>query len=109
MRGALTFLVIVSLMYFSSSFAQEGGWVGRFLNKKVPGSEGRIVAKVNINEASVKDLEVVLGISSALAINIVNYRVHHGPFKRISDLLKVEGMTPEIFSKIASHIFIEHR
>lgn len=45
--------------------------------------------KVNINVASADDLRHALGIESATAERIVAYRVAHGPFTAISQLLLV--------------------
>jgi competence protein ComEA len=56
-------------------------------------------AKVDLNKATAEQLSKCPGISSALAKDIVEYRVKSGPFKAPEDLLKVKGMTKEIFSK----------
>lgn len=46
-------------------------------------------AKVNINQASVEDLHRLLGVSTEAAQRIVGYRVAHGPFTAVSQLLLV--------------------
>src|ERR1700730_18191877 len=50
------------------------------------------VSKVNVNKAGASELTSVLGISAADADTIVRYRVDHGSFKSIQDLMKVPGI-----------------
>lgn len=45
--------------------------------------------KININVASANDLQHALGLQRAIAERIVAYRVAHGPFTAISQLLLV--------------------
>jgi competence protein ComEA len=62
---------------------------------------------VNINTASVEELDALPGIGPTLAQNIVNYRKQKGRFKRIEDLLEVPGMGPVTFDRIKNLISIE--
>jgi competence protein ComEA len=56
-------------------------------NLESDGSPGiHQTAKVNINTASVADLDTLPGVGEVTANNIVSYRESHGPFKRIEDL-----------------------
>jgi competence protein ComEA len=48
--------------------------------------------KVNINTASVKDLQKLEGVGRGVAHRIVEYREANGPFKRTEDLKKVDGV-----------------
>jgi competence ComEA-like helix-hairpin-helix protein len=56
-------------------------------------------AKVDLNKATADQLSKCSGITSVLAKAIVEYRMKSGPFKTPEDLLKVKGITKEIFSK----------
>lgn len=56
------------------------------VGEKVPVTIG---GKVNINVASADDLHNALGISRTIAQRIVTYRVAHGPFSAVSQLLLV--------------------
>ncbi len=56
------------------------------VGEKVPVTIG---GKVNINVASADDLHNALGISRTIAQRIVTYRVAHGPFTAVSQLLLV--------------------
>jgi competence ComEA-like helix-hairpin-helix protein len=56
-------------------------------------------AKVDLNKATAEQLSKCPGINPTLAQAIVDYRMKSGLFKAPEDLLKVKGMTKEIYSK----------
>ncbi len=47
---------------------------------------------LNINTASVEELQMLPGIGESTAQNIVDFREANGPFASIDDLLKVRGI-----------------
>jgi len=51
-------------------------------------------AHANVNKATAKELQAVLGISSESAGAIVGYRQKNGAFKSLDDLKKVPGVDP---------------
>jgi competence ComEA-like helix-hairpin-helix protein len=57
------------------------------------------ITKVDLNKATPEQLSKCSGITSTLAKAIVEYRVKSGLFKAPEDLLKVKGITKEIFTK----------
>ena len=58
-------------------------------------------AKIDLNKATVEQLAKFPGLNAVLARGIVDYRGKSGPFKTPEDLLKVKGITKEIFNKIS--------
>ena len=56
--------------------------------------------KLNINAATVEELESLPGIGSAKAAAIVEYRGTHGPFQRVEDLVEVSGIGDGILGSI---------
>lgn len=48
--------------------------------------------KVNINAATLAQLEYLPGIGKLIAQRIVDYRIEHGQFRQVSDLLQVKGI-----------------
>lgn len=65
------------------------------------GSTGPLV---NINTASVDEMRTALHVSSTTATNIVNYRLQHGPYTSIDQLLNV--VSKEIYDKIKNEVTI---
>ena len=49
---------------------------------------------VDLNQASVEQLDVLPGVGPSIAQAIVNYRAEHGPFASVDDLLDVRGIGP---------------
>ena len=56
--------------------------------------------QININTASAEQLETLPGIGPTIAQNIVTYRIAHGPFAHIEDIMNVAGIGPATFDNI---------
>jgi competence protein ComEA len=56
--------------------------------------EGASSARVNINTASMSDLDTLSGVGPSTAKAIIDYRTKNGPFGSIEDLLNVRGIGP---------------
>ncbi|MBE9536419.1 MAG: helix-hairpin-helix domain-containing protein [Proteobacteria bacterium] len=63
--------------------------------------------KVNINTATVKELQKLKGIGKTIAKRIVAYREDVGTFKEIADIKKVKGVGKGTLEKIADQIIVE--
>ncbi|MCS7233140.1 MAG: helix-hairpin-helix domain-containing protein [Synergistetes bacterium] len=68
------------------------------------GAQGKASKLVNVNKATVEELERLPGIGKTMAKRIVEYREKNGPFKEPSDLLKVKGIGEKKLEKIRSMI-----
>lgn len=64
-------------------------------------------ALVNINRASLAQLEYLPGIGPILAKDIILYREKIGGFKRVEELKDVKGIGNKKFEKIKNLISIE--
>jgi len=62
---------------------------------------------ININQVSEDEFLLLPGINRKLANNIVQYRHINNGFKQINDILKVDGITYNIFKHIYSDIIID--
>jgi competence protein ComEA len=60
-----------------------------------------IEERININTASIEELERLPGIGPALASRITEHRRKHGPFRRPQDIIIVRGMSAKLYRRIA--------
>ena len=64
-------------------------------------------SRLNINTASVQELESLPGLGPVTAQRIVEHREQHGPFARPEDLLIVEGIGEKTYRPLADLIRVE--
>jgi competence protein ComEA len=62
--------------------------------------------RVNINTATVDELDALPGIGPTTAQNIVDYRLQHGPFQVIQEIQNVPGVGPATFTGIQDYISV---
>jgi len=62
--------------------------------------------KVNINAASLTDLQGLPRIGPKIAQRILDFRKEHGPFKKIEELMKVRGIGEKVFSNLKDLITV---
>ncbi|WP_169331526.1 helix-hairpin-helix domain-containing protein [Orenia marismortui] len=60
--------------------------------------------KVNINNASVEELQNLKGVGPSTAEKIIKYRQEKGSFKTLKELTKVPGIGEKTFAKLKSQI-----
>ncbi|MEN9563086.1 MAG: hypothetical protein RIR73_1330 [Chloroflexota bacterium] len=61
---------------------------------------------VNINTASIEELDKLPGIGPTIAQRIIDYRTENGPFAVIEDILNVSGVGPSTFDQIKDLITV---
>ena len=62
-----------------------------------------LFAKVDINKASIKELQSLDGIGYKKAKLIIEYRKKH-KFEKVEDIIKVKGIGKKTFEKIKNEI-----
>ncbi len=72
------------------------------------GAEESLKGKtVNINKATVEELQQVPLITKQLAEKIVKYRDANGDFQVIEELLQIEGFTRDLLRRIKGFLLLE--
>jgi competence protein ComEA len=60
-------------------------------------SGGAVVTRVNLNTATLEELEVVPGFTSAFAQEVIDYRTNFGGFQNTRELVEILGMSEAEF------------
>lgn len=63
-------------------------------------------AKVNINTAPASELETLPRIGPKVAQRIVDFRTKNGNFKRVEEIMKVQGIGEKVFETIKDLITV---
>ena len=69
-------------------------------------SASRSAAVVNVNTASAQQLEALPGIGPRTAARIIEYRQKSGGFKKVEDLMNVQGIGEKSFLRIKSMVTV---
>ena len=67
----------------------------------------KITTKININTASVEELQTLKGIGPATAKSIILYREEYGAFSAIEEIMNVKRIGEKTFAKIKERITVE--
>jgi len=98
-RFALSLAAVAALLAAQPTAAQ--------VRKSAPRADAKAsTAVVNINTASVADLEGLPGIGAKTAARIVEYRQKNGPFKKIEELMNVRGLGEKNFLKLKGQLTV---
>jgi competence protein ComEA len=118
-RGLLTKtewgLLVLSALFLCLMFVvvyhtmPPGQSTGYTITTRIPAGDvtPEEVPPININTASVNELEALDGIGPVLAERIVAYREEHGPFAAIEDLMQVKGIGEDSWNNLLERITIE--
>ncbi len=73
-------------------------------NSQIEEANGQLL---NINTASLKELDALPGIGQEKAQSILDFRTKFGNFRSKEDLLYVPGIGKSVFEQIKDYIFVE--
>ena len=63
--------------------------------------------KLDLNQATVEELDTLPGVGPAIARRIVAFREKNGAFKRIEDLMNVRGIGEKTFLRLRDRIMVK--
>lgn len=61
---------------------------------------------VNVNTATAAQFEALPGIGPSMAQRIVSHREKNGPFKKLEDLMNIQGIGEKSFLKLRPYLTI---
>ena len=70
-------------------------------------AESALTGKVNVNTATVEELQLLPGIGESRAQAVVAERKRRGGFKSVDDLLEVKGIGQSGLSKLRPHATVQ--
>ena len=62
---------------------------------------------VNLNTANAEELTALPGVGDVIAKRIIEYREHHGRFRRLEEIIIIEGFSERKYRAIAGLICID--
>ncbi|MEW5901596.1 MAG: helix-hairpin-helix domain-containing protein [Acidobacteriota bacterium] len=62
--------------------------------------------KVNINTASLEELQTLPRIGPGIAQRIIDHRKENGNFKKIEEIMKVRGIGEKVFNQLKDRITV---
>lgn len=71
------------------------------------GSKEETTEKINLNTATLADLQTISGIGQKRAQDIIDYRDNNGGFKSVDDLTNVSGIGEKTLEKLKSEVSVD--
>jgi comEA protein len=65
--------------------------------------------KINLNQATAAELQLLPGVGPALSKRIVEYREANGEFDRVEDVMQVSGIGAKTFEGIKDYVTVERK
>ena len=69
-----------------------------------PAGAGPAVGPIDLNSATVEQLDTLDGVGPVIARKIIEHRTSHGPFRSVDDLGQVPGIGPKRLAALRAHV-----
>jgi competence protein ComEA len=99
MRSILLAVVAALALAFTPARAQSPG-------QTAARPAGQPATVVNLNTASSAELQALPGIGAATAARIIEFRQKNGPFKKIEEVMNVQGIGEKIFLRLKPQLSV---
>lgn len=76
-------------------------------NEKAGSSSSHSDTKINLNTASIAELQTLTGVGAKKAEDIVRYREENGSFQQIEELKKVSGIGEKIYEALKDQLTVD--
>ena len=91
-------ILMVVLLILGLAIAAQAGQEGP--RRATPVAKAATSGPLNLNTATVAQLETLPGIGKSVATRILEYREKSGGFKKVEDLMNVRGIGEKSFLKL---------
>lgn len=92
---------------FAPELIVEKREVDSLLQIQSPLNQEQGKKKIDLNQATTTELQLLPGVGPTLSKRIVEYRERNGQFEKIEDLMQVQGIGLKIFEQIQDYITAE--
>lgn len=92
---------LVLVVMFSALSCGDEGDTAPVFNRKPEQSSNR---RIDLNNSNHSELETLPGIGEKTALRIIGFRDRHGPFRRIENLMLIDGISERKFLALAPHV-----
>lgn len=102
MKRQLTSLIVFTALVFAAPSIHAASDTAN-----LKASAGSAVSqRIDLNTATVTELQSLPGVGSAKAQAIVAYREDKGPFVEVAELTEVKGIGDKMLGKIEQQVFV---
>lgn len=105
MRVVLMLLAVAAMAVLPAAAAQQAK-VPAAAKPSASKSPAAPAAPINLNTATLAQLESLPGVGAKAAQRILDYRKQNGSFKKIEDLMNVKGFGEKTFLKLKPRLSV---
>jgi competence protein ComEA len=98
--------LMFALVFLCAAMAAGPSVAGAQTSSRPAKSRATASAPVNLNTATLAQLQTLPGVGASTAQRILDYRQKNGPFKKIEELMNVKGVGEKSFLKLKPLITI---
>ncbi|MBI3313543.1 MAG: helix-hairpin-helix domain-containing protein [Candidatus Omnitrophica bacterium] len=104
LNGVVTKTMLVFIMFTASLSLVPGDQL--YAAPKAEQASTAPAPMVNVNKATLEELQTVRGIGPVIAERILQYRNEHGRFEHVDDVVNVQGIGGAKFEKIKNQLSV---